>query len=89
MRNIKNGLIDELAYDVWMIDIDMCQPVSWLYKEGMGIKYANLIIDILSMELLGSSEKIDFAQNPMDLKLNMPVFSKLKGWSRQNLNWCI
>ena len=47
MRNIENGLIDELAYDVWMTDIDMCQPVSWFYKEGMGIKDANLIIDIL------------------------------------------
>lgn len=48
MRNIENGLIDELAYDVWMTDIDMCQPVSWFYKEGMGIKDANLIIDILA-----------------------------------------
>ena len=47
IRNIENGLIDELAYDVWMTDIDMCQPVSWFYKEGTGIKDANLIIDIL------------------------------------------
>lgn len=47
MRNFENGLIDELTYDTWMTDIDMCQPVSWFYKEGMGIKDANLIIDIL------------------------------------------
>jgi alpha-L-fucosidase len=47
MRNIENGLLDELTYDTWMTDIDMCQPVSWFYKEGMGIKDANLIIDIL------------------------------------------
>ena len=47
MRNIENGLLDELTYDVWMTDIDMCQPVSWFYKEGMGIKDANLIVDIL------------------------------------------
>lgn len=48
MRNFENGLIDELTYDTWMTDIDMCQPVSWFYKEGMGIKDANLIIDILA-----------------------------------------
>ena len=47
MRNIENGLIDELTYDTWMTDIDICQPVSWFYKEGMGIKDANLLIDML------------------------------------------
>ncbi len=47
MRNFENGLIDELTYDTWMTDIDICQPVSWWYQEGMGIKDANLIIDIL------------------------------------------
>lgn len=47
MRNIENGLIDQLTYDPWMTDIDICDPVSWFYKEGMGIKDANLIIDIL------------------------------------------
>ena len=47
MRNFENGLIDELTYDVWMTDIDMCQPVSWFYKEGMGIKNANLLVDML------------------------------------------
>ncbi|MFY0625815.1 MAG: alpha-L-fucosidase [Reichenbachiella sp.] len=48
MRNFENGLIDQLTYDTWMTDIDMCDPVSWFYKEGMGIKDANLIIDILA-----------------------------------------
>jgi alpha-L-fucosidase len=47
MRNFENGLIDQLTYDTWMTDIDMCDPVSWFYKEGMGIKDANLIVDIL------------------------------------------
>ena len=47
MRNIENGLIDQLAYDPWMTDIDICNPVSWFYKEGMGIKNANILIDIL------------------------------------------
>lgn len=32
MRNIENGLIDELAYDVWMTDIDLCDPVRWFYR---------------------------------------------------------
>ncbi len=47
LRNFENGLIDQLTYDTWMTDIDMCDPVSWFYKEGMGIKDANLIVDIL------------------------------------------
>jgi len=47
MRNIENGLINTLAYDTWMTDIDMCQPVSWFYKEGGGLKSANLLIDML------------------------------------------
>jgi len=47
MRNLENGLIDELTYDLWMTDIDMCLPVSWFYKEGMGIRDANAIVDIL------------------------------------------
>ena len=48
MRNIENGLIDELAYDTWMTDIDICQPVSWFYQEGGGLKSANLLIDMLA-----------------------------------------
>ena len=47
MRNVENGLLDELTYDVWMTDIDLCDPVSWFYKEGMGIKDANTVVDIL------------------------------------------
>ena len=47
MRNVENGLLDELTYDTWMTDIDMCQPVSWFYKEGGGLKSANLLIDML------------------------------------------
>lgn len=47
MRNIENGLIDELAYDTWMTDIDLCHPVSWFYQEGGGLKSANLLIDML------------------------------------------
>jgi alpha-L-fucosidase len=48
MRNFENGLVDELTYDTWMTDIDMCDPVSWFYKEGMDIKDANLLIDMLA-----------------------------------------
>ena len=48
MRNIENGLLDELTYDVWMTDIDLCHPVSWFHKEGMDVKSANLIIDMLT-----------------------------------------
>ncbi len=47
MRNFENGLVDELTYDTWMTDIDICDPVEWHFREGMGIKDANLIIDIL------------------------------------------
>jgi alpha-L-fucosidase len=48
IRNIENGLIDELAYDTWMTDIDICHPVSWFYREGMGLKDPGLIIDMLA-----------------------------------------
>jgi hypothetical protein len=48
MRNFENGLIDELTYYTWMTDIDLCDPVNWFYREGMGIKDANLIIDLLA-----------------------------------------
>jgi len=48
MRNFENGLIDELTYDTWMTDIDMCSSgASWFYKEGMKVKDANLLVDIL------------------------------------------
>ncbi len=47
MRNFENGLIDELTYDTWMTDIDICHPVSWWYRPGMGIKKADLLVDML------------------------------------------
>ncbi|WP_137403677.1 alpha-L-fucosidase [Echinicola rosea] len=47
MRNFENGLIDKLAYDTWMTDIDICHPVSWWYKPNMDIKKADLLIDML------------------------------------------
>lgn len=48
MRNFENGLTDQLTYDTWMTDIDICHPVSWFHKEGMGIKDANLLVDMLA-----------------------------------------
>lgn len=48
IRNIENGLLDELAYDTWMTDIDICEPESWFYKPGVTIRSANRIIDILA-----------------------------------------
>ena len=47
MRNFENGLTDRLEYDVWMTDIDLCSPTSWFYKENVGLKSANVVIDIL------------------------------------------
>lgn len=47
MRNFENGLIDELTYDVWMTDIDICSPTSWFYKDNVPIRSANEIVDIL------------------------------------------
>ncbi|WP_186826878.1 alpha-L-fucosidase [Seonamhaeicola algicola] len=47
MRNFENGLIDKLTYDTWMTDIDICNPVSWWYKPNIGIKKANLLVDML------------------------------------------
>lgn len=47
MRNFENGLIDELTYDTWMTDIDICVPTSWFYKDKVNIRSANEIVDIL------------------------------------------
>lgn len=48
MRNFENGLTDRLEYDVWMTDIDLCSPTSWFYKDNVGLKSANVVIDILA-----------------------------------------
>ncbi|MEM7380420.1 MAG: alpha-L-fucosidase [Bacteroidota bacterium] len=48
MRNFENGLTDELEYDVWMTDIDICSPTSWFYKENLELKSADVLIDILA-----------------------------------------
>lgn len=47
MRNIENGILDELTYDPWMTDIDMCYPVSWFYEEGITYRTTNEIVDLL------------------------------------------
>ncbi len=48
MRNIENGILDELTYDPWMTDIDMNSEGCWFYKEGSSYRSANSIIDLLA-----------------------------------------
>ena len=52
MRDIENGLLDELTYDPWMTDIDMNVHVKgehlWFYREGNPIKPAGYLINLLA-----------------------------------------
>lgn len=52
MRDLENGLLDHIAYDVWMTDMDMniCpdwKTHGWFYREGIPLRDANNIIDML------------------------------------------
>ncbi|MEM6641405.1 MAG: alpha-L-fucosidase [Bacteroidota bacterium] len=48
MRNIENGILDELTYDPWMTDVTMYEGGSWFYREGIGYRSANEMIDLLA-----------------------------------------
>ncbi len=48
MRNIENGILDELTYDPWMTDITMYEGGSWFYREGVKYRSANEMIDLLA-----------------------------------------
>jgi len=52
MRDLENGLLNEMAYDVWMTDMDMNLPPDWathgwFYREGVPLRTANNIVDML------------------------------------------
>jgi len=52
MRDVENGLLDELAYDPWMTDIDMDVHVKgehlWFFRQGNPIKPAGYLINLLA-----------------------------------------
>ncbi len=52
MRDLENGLLDHIAYDTWMTDIDMniCpdwETHGWFYREGIPLRSANNLVDLL------------------------------------------
>lgn len=52
MRDLENGMMDQIAYDTWITDMDMCVPPDWethgwFYREGVPLRTGNDIIDIL------------------------------------------
>jgi len=52
MHDLENGLLDHIAYDVWMTDMDMniCpdwKTHGWFYREGIPLRDANNIVDLL------------------------------------------
>ena len=63
LRNIENGLLDELAYDPWMTDIDLAN--SWFYEEGTEFESADYMIDLLA----------DVVSKNGILLLNIPPFA--------------
>lgn len=57
MRDLENGLIDHLPYDVWMTDIDINTPPDfethgWFYREGVPLRTSrdlvHLLVDVVS-----------------------------------------
>ena len=70
MRDLENGMLDNIAYDIWMTDIDMniCpdwKTHGWFYREGIPLRDANNIIDIL----------VDVVSKNGILLLNVPPFA--------------
>lgn len=52
MRDLENGMLDQIAYDTWITDMDMNVPPDWVthgwfYREGVPQRTGNDIIDIL------------------------------------------
>jgi alpha-L-fucosidase len=52
IRDLENGLLNQIAYDTWMTDMDMSVPPDWethgwFYRDGVPLRTGNDIIDIL------------------------------------------
>lgn len=52
MRDLENGILPGLAYDVWMTDMDMSIPPDWethgwFYREGIPLRSADALVDML------------------------------------------
>ena len=52
MRDLENGILNEMAYDVWITDMDINVPPDWethgwFYREGIPIRSANEIVDMI------------------------------------------
>ncbi len=52
VRDLENGLLDEMPYDVWMTDMDMTVPPDWethgwFYRESTPIRSTNEVVDML------------------------------------------
>ncbi len=70
MRDLENGILDNIAYDVWMTDLDMniCpdwETHGWFYREGIPLRDANNIVDIL----------VDVVSKNGILALNVPPYA--------------
>ncbi len=52
MRDYENGILDQLAYDVWITDMDMSIPPDWathgwFFRAGVPLRTANELLDLL------------------------------------------
>ncbi len=92
MRDLENGILSEMAYDVWMTDMDMTVPPDWathgwFYREGVPLRSANELVDMI----------VDVVSKNGIFLLNIPpmadgsfpqrvvsTLTELGGWLRQN-----
>lgn len=52
MRDYENGILPNMAYDVWITDMDMNVPPDWethgwFYRKGVPVRSANELVDML------------------------------------------
>jgi len=52
MRDLENGILPEMAYDVWMTDMDMSVPPDWethgwFYRASTPLRPTNDLVDML------------------------------------------
>ncbi|KAA3661961.1 MAG: hypothetical protein DWQ10_03510, partial [Calditrichaeota bacterium] len=52
MRDLENGILSKMPYDVWITDMDMTVPPDWkthgwFYREGVPQRSANELVDML------------------------------------------
>jgi len=93
MRDYENGILPNMAYDVWITDMDMDVPPDWkthgwFYRESVPVRSANELVDMLvdvvsknGIFLLNIPPKADgsFTQDVVDHLTELGNWLKVNG----------